>query len=125
MSSMYDFQQKVALWCRLCFGDEIAGDRKERAYRFIEEAIELVQAADIPKEDVLELAKYVYDRPKGEMFQEIGGVMVTLAAFCEGWHHELMSAATLELHRITQPETVAKIREKQRSKPFANGVLPQ
>src|SRR4051794_3958497 len=38
------FQPRVQPWLVACFGAEIAGDRIERNHRFIEEALELVQA---------------------------------------------------------------------------------
>ena len=40
------FQSRVNNWTLACFGHEIAGDRVERNHRFIEEALELVQALD-------------------------------------------------------------------------------
>lgn len=48
----------------------------------MEEAIELVQACEMPKEDVLTLVNYVYDQPVGDIDQEVGGVLVTLIALC-------------------------------------------
>ncbi len=44
---------------------------------------ELVQAVGTSREDALRLVEYVYTRPVGELRQEIGGVMVTLAALAE------------------------------------------
>ena len=38
------FQSRVNNWTLACFGHEITGDRLERNHRFIEEALELVQA---------------------------------------------------------------------------------
>jgi NTP pyrophosphatase (non-canonical NTP hydrolase) len=57
---------------------EVATDPRERVLRFIEEAIELAQAAGIdqPKMDAM-LAR-VYGRPHGNIAQEFGQCMVTL-----------------------------------------------
>lgn len=85
------------------------------AYRFAEEALELVQACGASKEDVLRLVEYVYDRSMGEPAQEVGGVMVTLAALCFCNQIDLGSAAETELERVWQK--IEKIRAKQAAKP--------
>lgn len=74
------FQDGVAKWLVECFGQKVAHDKTERNYRFMEEALELVQSLGMSKEDVLRVVMYVFNRPAGEPFQEVGGVMVTLAA---------------------------------------------
>ena len=106
-----------------CFGPEISKDRKERCHRFIEEALELVQAGDCSKEDVLMLVDYVYSRPKGEVYQEVGGVIVTLAAFCTAWNQDLELDAVVEQERIWTK--VKEICEKQATKPGNNSPLPE
>ena len=73
-----NFQDRVYFFLCECFGKEILENKLERNYRFFEEAIELVQACGMTKEDCLKLIDYVYDRSVGEVEQEIGGVMVTL-----------------------------------------------
>src|SRR6185312_4381635 len=76
------FQQRVQGWMWECFGLVISRDRTERNHRFLEEALELVQAAGCTQNEAHQLVDYVFNRPIGELNQEIGGVMVTLAAFC-------------------------------------------
>ncbi len=44
-----NFQNRVAPWMEACFGPEISADRVERNDRFIEEALELVQASGYPR----------------------------------------------------------------------------
>jgi hypothetical protein len=44
------FQAKVEPWLRTCFGEVIMNDRQERNHRFLEEALELVQAAGCTRE---------------------------------------------------------------------------
>lgn len=110
-----DFQSSVEPWMMACFGAEIASDVVERNHRFIEEALELVQATGCSKEDVLMLVDYVYGRPVGDPPQEVGGVMVTLAALCLANRMHMHDAGEVELARIWTK--VEKIREKQRNKP--------
>lgn len=71
------FQARVKPWMMECFGAEISGDVVERCDRFIEETLEAVQSLGYPEERVAALQRYVYDRPAGEINQEVGGVMVT------------------------------------------------
>lgn len=81
------FQQRVQPWMMACFGPAISADFRERNHRFFEESSELVQACGMSKEEAHMLVDYVYGRPVGEKLQEVGGVMVTLAALCLGAGH--------------------------------------
>ncbi|WYW02654.1 hypothetical protein Peetri_00066 [Pseudomonas phage vB_PpuM-Peetri] len=108
--------REVGYWLVKAFGDETAHDKKERVYRFTEEALELGQATGLTKEEALALVDYVYERPVGEIKQEVGGVMTTLAALCfahEIDHHE---CSRLELDRVQDPAVLEKIRIKQANK---------
>lgn len=109
------FQQRVQPWMLECFGAEIASDRDERSHRFLEESLELVQAAGCTKAEALQLVDYVYGRPIGYLPQEIGGVMVTLAALCLAWSEDMHKEGETELERIWTK--VAEIRAKQAAKP--------
>lgn len=121
--NMKKFQEGVFTWVMQCFGRDIAFDTTERNHRFLEEALELVQAKGCTAADAHALVDYVYGRPVGEPMQEVGGVMVTLAALCNAGCLDLDLCASTELARITSPETMARIREKQKAKP-AIGPLP-
>jgi hypothetical protein len=101
-----------------CFGATSAADKPERAYRFLEEAIELVQACGCSKEDVVKLIDYVYSRPPGVPIQEVGGVRITLAALCNALGINEDVAAEQELARCWKH--IEKIRIRQQSKPHAN-----
>lgn len=116
------FQKRVADWLLACFGSEIAHDKTERSHRFIEEALELVQCCGITASECHQLVDYVFNRPAGEMRQEMGGVMVTLAAlaFAHGMSMEL--AGETELKRVHGK--IEQIREKQANKP-KHSPLPQ
>lgn len=114
------FQERVAPWMQACFGPEISADKLERNDRFIEEALELVQASDYPKERAHQLVEYVYGRDRGEINQEVGAVMVTLAAHCLAHGVDMHAAAETELARIWTK--VEAIRAKQAAKPKGSAL---
>lgn len=109
------FQQRVNGWMQYCFGPAIAADRMERNHRFIEEALELVQAGGCTASEAHQLVDYVFGRPAGEMHQEVGGVLVTLAAFCQAHGLDMDKAGETELVRVWQRSDL--IRRKQAAKP--------
>jgi NTP pyrophosphatase (non-canonical NTP hydrolase) len=89
---------------------------RERCRRFLEEALELVQACGISQDEAQAILDYVYKRSKGEVSQEIGGVMVSLFALADIVKYDAMECASIELDRIESPEVQVKCREKQRAK---------
>lgn len=109
------FQARVQPWLMACFGEMIAGDREERNHRFLEEALELVQACSCTADEAHQLVDYVFGRPAGEKGQEVGGVMVTLAALCLAQGLDLHDEAETELARIWTK--VEQICAKQAAKP--------
>jgi len=116
-ASAEPFQTRVQPWLIECFGPTIAGDREERNQRFMEEALELVQSCGCTASEAHKLVGYVFGRPVGEPAQEVGGVMVTLAALCLANDLDMHVAGEKELARINAPETLLKIRAKQAAKP--------
>jgi len=114
-------QPRVAPWMLACFGEEISADKVERRHRFTEEALELLQAMDGTRDEALQLVDYVFGRPKGDPHQEVGGVMITLAALCLAADMDMHQAGEDELARIWTK--VEKIRAKQAAKPKFS-VLP-
>jgi NTP pyrophosphatase (non-canonical NTP hydrolase) len=118
---MNDFQIAIDKWIMKCFSEEVAHNPQERNYRFLEEALELIQACQCSKEDAHKLVDYVFSRPIGDKHQETGGVMVTLAALCNVHNIDMEKFALVELHRINEPEVIDKIRKKQVSKDIKCG----
>lgn len=110
-----DFQSRVAPWMQKCFGPEIASDKVERHHRFLEEALELVQSTGCTQSEAHQLVDYVFGRPIGEPVQEVGGVMVTLAALCLSHAMDMHDAGETELARIWTK--IEQIRAKQAQKP--------
>ena len=116
------FQSRVREWFIACFPVSAHSDVEERAHRFLEESLELVQASGCTKEDALALVEYVFSRPEGELFQEAGGALVTLAALTSTLAIDLETAGESELRRNWS--RIDRIREKQASKPHGT-ALPQ
>lgn len=108
------FQNEIRDWTKRCFGDAIATNVLERNYRFLEEALELVQAGGMTREEALKMVNHVFDRPPGELLQEVGGTMVTLNSFCNARCIDLENAALAELVRVIA--NIDKIREKHKAK---------
>ena len=116
------FQTRVQPWLLQCFGAEIAADTVERNHRFLEEALELVQSTGCTQSEAHQLVDYAFGRPVGDPAQEVGGVMVTLAALCLANGLDMHNAGEIELARIWTK--VEAIRAKQAAKP-KHSPLPQ
>lgn len=108
-------QPKVKPWLLACFGEEIASNIVERNHRFLEESLELVQSTGCTASEAHQLVDYVFNRPVGDPPQEVGGVMITLAALCLASGMDMHQAGEIELARIWTK--VEQIREKQAAKP--------
>lgn len=116
------FQARVEPWLLECFGRTIAADTEERNHRFLEEALELVQSCGCTQSEAHQLVDYVYGRDVGEKHQEVGGVMVTLAALCLAQQLDMHHCGEVELARVWTK--VEQIRAKQAAKP-KHSPLPQ
>lgn len=112
----FKFQAAVNTWLIECFGEDVANSIPDRNWRFLEEALELVQSTGCTKEEAHVLVDYVFDREVGEPFLELGGVMITMAALCYALNLSFENAAAKEIARITEPGKIAKIRAKQADK---------
>jgi hypothetical protein len=116
------FQSSVDAWMLACFGAEIAADRTERNHRFLEESLELVQSFGCTVGEARQIVEYVYGRPRGTPRQEVGGVLVTLAALCSAAHLNMAAAGEDELARVWT--AIDRIRAKQAAKP-KHSPLPE
>ena len=107
-----DIQQTMREWVISRLGKR-AMNRKERARRFIEEAVELVQSCGLPLSEVTPIVNFVYQKPKGRIGQEIGGVYTTLVTLAEASNCDAHICALMECDRIHSlpPE---KFRNRQR-----------
>jgi hypothetical protein len=111
-----NYQRSIHKWMVSCFGPEIARDRMERNFRFLEEALELFQSQACSRQDAHRLVDYVFDRPVGDLHQEVGGVMVTLMALCNAAGLSADGCGEMELERISDPGMIAKIRAEKAAK---------
>jgi hypothetical protein len=93
-------QEECAKWVRETFGEASLTNVQTRIARFMEEAIELAQAEDFPKERLHALVEFVYDRAKGVPFQEVGGVSTTLLSYCASVGIDADDAEDIELRRV-------------------------
>lgn len=121
------FQDAVNDWMQACFGPEISADGTERNFRFGEEALELMQSLGAAEEEAMALVRDVWARPVGEPKQEVGGVMVTLAALCNARDLNYEHCGSIELSRCW--DKIDKIRAKQAAKPIGirtalPGIVP-
>lgn len=103
-----------------CFGPVISADKLERNDRFIEEALELTQATGYTADRAHALVDYVFSRPVGEVNQEVGGVMITLAGHCLAHGVDMHEAGETELARVWT--MVEQVRAKQAAKPTGSAL---
>jgi hypothetical protein len=120
--SNLSFQDEVGRWMIARLGSEISSDHVERNHRFLEEAIELVQSGGCTASEAHQLVDYVFGRPVGELKQEVGGTMVTLAALCLAHGVNMTECGATEIARCWQK--IDKIRAKQAAKP-KHSPLPE
>jgi hypothetical protein len=74
-------QRVVLSWVRRTFGEGLLAI-EERVARLLEEVVELAQAEGLPEEKAHALVAHVYGKPSGAVLQEVGGIGVTLLAYC-------------------------------------------
>jgi hypothetical protein len=94
-----DYQSGVGNWMLHCFNEQVAADKVERNHRFLEEALELMQAGGGTAADAHALVEYVFNRPTGDVEQEVGGTMVCLAALCTAHGISMTDGGEKELAR--------------------------
>lgn len=119
------YQYRAANWMQRCFGDSIMSDRRERAHRFLEEAIELAQTCGVTPQEVDTLRDYVFSRPPGDLQNEVGGAYLTLACLCAVFGVDMEKSGEDELELVWTK--IEKIREKHKTKPRGTalpGVYP-
>lgn len=116
------FQARVQPWMMACFGAEISADIAERCHRLYEEVGETVQSFGMSRSEAHQLVDYTWDRAIGQRAQEVGGVMVTLAALCLAAGLDMHECGETELARIWTKVDV--IRAKQAAKP-KHSPLPE
>lgn len=117
----FKFQDQAVAWCREVFGADTLCDVNERAMLFVEESLELAQACGVSAEQAHRAVDYVFDRGRGEVEREVGGVMITLSALCEATRVRLWGSALIELDRIQDPAVIKRCQRRQAEKRAAMG----
>lgn len=107
-------QLLLAEWLEKALGRKTLYNLQDRALRVLEEAVELAQAAGIPREKALEQLHHTYDREPGEVYQEIAGVLNAALLTAEAIGKDGMSLGATELIRVE--EKIDLIRLKNLSK---------
>ncbi|MGI2031963.1 hypothetical protein ACRQ1B_06175 [Rhizobium panacihumi] len=98
-------QRDVLQWIVATFGDLPNFDpldEKERARRFLEEALELGQALGLEVDDVQRISSRVYSRLPGLPSQEVGGVCVTLMGLAQVLGLSVYDEEIREFSRVTK-----------------------
>lgn len=98
--NLVDLKNRTAGWVQDRLGLRCLLDRKERALRIVEEAIELAQAEGVGAPDVERVAARVYSRPAGEPAQEFGGIGVCCLAYDYAARIDFTLAVATEVARI-------------------------
>ena len=109
-------QRLVSEWVAAAFGPASAADRRKRALRLLEEALELFQAEGGDEPQAVALAGRVFSRPPGEPAREAGGVAVTLLSWCAAAGADASAIEAAEIARVlARPLTEAQARYRAKS----------
>lgn len=93
-------QVVISRWAQVAFGREEALGVRQRGLRLLEEAVEAYQAAGGDEEMAHKLVKFVFERPPGEIGQELGGVAVTVLALAAAAGCSADQEECREIHRV-------------------------
>jgi hypothetical protein len=99
MDTQIDRPSRFLAWAHETFGD-VALDPTERLMRFVEEAVELAVACDLPRERLEKIIERVYSRGPGNIEQEAAQCQVTLELWAKALRFDLDAAATKEFYRV-------------------------
>lgn len=112
----FSLQDMVIQWLENCFGRGAAESKNERRFRFMEEAVELFQAAGGTPDEIHRVIEHVYSKPPGQVSQEIAGCYSTLLAFAHSYNIDAEAELRFELNRVSTPEAMRTIRAKSKRK---------
>lgn len=93
-------QKCVADWCAAAFGAEHQASVPQRGLRMLEEAIETYQSINGSPEAAHKLIDYIYAKEPGKLFQELGGLGITVLALAAAAGVSADAAETAELNRV-------------------------
>jgi NTP pyrophosphatase (non-canonical NTP hydrolase) len=97
---LYYLVQIAHDWAVRSFGAAQMANKKTRALRLVEEAIELCQAVGVDEVDVLKTLAHVYAGEPGEPIQEMGGVLLTAFLMTRVMDVPVIGTFVRELRRV-------------------------
>ena len=116
-STHIPFQERIARRMPTAFDNHTISDPQERGMRITEQALELAQSVGMTHAQAHRIAADVFTRPAGETTQEVGGVMVCLAALCNATQIDMDDAAYREIARCEgSSETIRRKHAKKRTR---------
>lgn len=93
-------QWTAGAWARASFGDQAYVSTPERALRVLEEAVELAQACDVPRDVIERTIERVYSKPKGEPAKELAQVGLTSLVMACNLGENFYGIVEEELNRV-------------------------
>jgi len=120
------FESRVDVWANYFHAKSVLKSKHHLTAFFIDSAIHLVKDNGCTQKDARLLVDYVFSRPTGDTYQEIGGVMVTLACLCSASGINMHDDGEAELssictNPIMRPMAVIDITEQDT---FQSRVVP-
>lgn len=101
-----DRQAVVFDWAKVAFSEDEATNIPQRGLRLLEEAVEAFQACGGDQVIAHHLVEYVFNRPIGEIGQELGGVGVTLLALAAAAGLSADTEEAREVDRVLSKPTI-------------------
>lgn len=95
------FQKLIWNWGVAAFGPRHMTSKYERALRMLEEAMELAQACEVSKEKAMLSLDYVYARPVGDAYTELGDVLMTTLALTSNLNYDADDVLTSRFMIVT------------------------
>ena len=108
---MRELQRRARQWVIKVFGSPFL-NKRERALRVLEEAIELAQAYGITREEALAVHTLAYSREPGQTRSEIGDLVYVLAILAEEENLCLTEEAWATHYKNDDADRIARIRAK-------------
>lgn len=108
--------ERCRKWVVDALGEGILTDRRERAMRHAEEALELAQALGVSRRQAENLVGRVWSRPAGTPRCEAAGSLFTLVVLASEIGVDLELELYKELERVEDPVFMARVREKHAEK---------
>lgn len=119
-------QHKIYRWMDYTFRGMLDwASVNERVRRLTEEVTEVAQASGMSREEMHRMVDFVYDRPSGDLEQEVAQAGLCLYGLAESLHVDLEEEVSSELARVDTPEMIRRVRDKWQLKCDAGVTGPR